>query len=160
MIRYLLLSTVIVVGAAVLATAWANRDLIRIKIASVYAHAPSKAGGASGSERATPAPLSGDAPWALSALPECLTQLAVSKGPPAYVRAHLPPGARPIAPPATLTYGDCRIMISGDEAFVSRGVDRLRIPPRAQFYRADGRLALILETRGGTELRVYEPVQR
>jgi hypothetical protein len=160
MIRYLVLSTMIVVGTAVLATAWVNRDLIRVKLASVYAHAPSKPGDASGAEQATPAPLSGDAPWVLSALPECLTQVSVSKGPPAYVRAHLPAGSTPIAPSATLTYGDCSIMISGDEAYVRRGVDRLRIPPRAYFYRADGLLALIRESRNGTELRVYEPVER
>jgi hypothetical protein len=88
-----------------------------------------------------------------------LTQVLVSKGPPAYVRAHLPAGARAIAPPATLTYGECRIMISGDEALVSRGADRLRIPPRAQFYRAKGMLVLVRESPDGTELRVYEPAQ-
>jgi hypothetical protein len=157
MMRYLLLSTVIVVGIAVLVTGWANRDLIRIKIASVYSHGSAKSGFASSANAPAPARLLGDAPWILSALPECLAQVSESKGPPAYVRAHLPPGATRIAAHATLTYGDCSIMISGDEAYVRRGVDYLRIPPRAQFYQASGLLALI---RDGTELRVYEPVKQ
>ena len=160
MIRYLLLSTVIVVGAAVFATAWINRDLIKVKIASVYARGTAKSGFESSANAPQPARLLGDAPWILSALPGCLTQLSESKGPLAYVRAHLPPGASRVPGRATLTYGDCRIMISGDEAYVQRGIDYLTIPPPAQFYRAGALLALIRENRDGAELRVYEPVDR
>jgi hypothetical protein len=158
-IRYLLLSALIVVGVAVIVAGWVNRDLIRIKIASVYARVHAKPGAAS-MARATAAPLSGDAPWALSALPECLIQTSESNGTMAYVRAHLPERVAPIAAPATLTYGDCRIIIAGDEAFVRRGADRLRIPPRVQFYRGEGVLAMIRQTPAGSELRVYEPAQR
>jgi hypothetical protein len=156
-LRYLLLSTAIVVGAAMVVAAWVNRDLIRIKIASVYARVPAKAGAAASRGRIAMPALSGDAPWALSALPECLIQTSESAGPLAYVRAHLPPGAAPIVPPATLVYGDCSITIDGNEAFVRRGADRLRIPPRVQFYRAEGLLALIRETAQRAELRVYQP---
>jgi hypothetical protein len=160
MLRYLLLSTVIVVGIAIGVAAWANRDLIRIKIASVYARVPPKPSAAL-SHAGAPAPaMRGDAPWALSALPECLIQTSESSGSLEYVRAHLPRGAVPIVPPATLVYGDCSIRIAGSEAYVWRGSDRLRIPPRAQFYRAEGHLALIHETAQGAELRVYEPAQR
>ncbi len=159
MIRYLVLSTVIVVGVAVVVAGWVNRDLIRIKLASVYARVPAKLGGATGLEREAGAPLYGDAPWALSALPECLEQTSESRGSLAYVRAHLPPAAVAIRPPAVLRYGDCSITIADDEAFVRRGSDRLRIPPRAQFYRADGLLALMRESPSGDELRVYEPAR-
>jgi hypothetical protein len=136
-----------------------NRDLIRIKIASVYAHV-TKPGGPAGPVRATAAPLTGDAPWALSALPECLMQMSESNGSRAYVRAHLPAGAVPVRPPATLHYGDCSVTITGDEAYVRRGSDRLRIPPRVQFYRAQELLVMIRETPQTVELRVYEPAQR
>ena len=78
----------------------------------------------------------------------------------AYVLAHLPAGAVPVAAPARLVYGDCSITIVGDEAYVRRGDDRFRIPPRARFYRADGLLALVRETPGRVDLRVYEPAQR
>jgi hypothetical protein len=160
MLKYLLLSTVIVVGIGILVAAWVNRDLIRIKLASVYARVPAKPGSASDAERREERALRGDAPWALSALPECLIQLSESRGTLRYVRAHLPAGAVPIVPPATLEYGDCSITLAGDEAYVRRGDDRLRIPPHAYFYRTADSLALIRETPGGAELRVYEPAQR
>jgi hypothetical protein len=149
---------VIVVGGAVLATAWVNRDLIRIRIASVYAGSP-KPAAPNGPAAGGGAPLRGDAPWALSALPECLIQTSESTGPSSYVRAHLPPGAVPVAPPARLVYGDCAISIVGDEAYVQRGNDRLRIPPHVRFYRAAGLLAMIRETPNRAELRVYQPVK-
>lgn len=160
MLRYLLLSTVIVLVVAVVVAGWMNRDLIRIKIASVYAHAPSKRGAFAGLEHATAAPLFGDAPWALSALPECLTQTSESRGSVAYVRAHLPAGAVRIVPPANLVYGDCSITIEGDEAYVRRGVDRLRIPPRVLFYRAEDQLVLVRQATDGNELRIYEPAKQ
>jgi hypothetical protein len=160
MLKYLLLSTVIVVAVAVGVAAWTNRDLIRIKLASVYARAHANPGGGAGVERATAAPLSGDAPWALSALPECLTQTSESRGSFAYVRAHLPARAVPVLPPAKLVYGDCSITIEGDEAYVQRGADRLRIPPRVQFYHAEGELVLIRLATEGDELRVYEPAKQ
>jgi hypothetical protein len=160
MIRYLVLSTVIVVGVGVVVAAWVNRDLIRIKIASVYAHARSKPGAAGLHEAGSSEALSGDAPWALSALPECMMQTSKSTGSANYVRSHLPPGSVPVTPPATLIYGDCTIRIVGDEAYVRRGADRLRIPPRTRFYRAGNLLALIRVTQEGAELRVYERAQR
>jgi len=149
-----------VLAVAVTVAGWANRDLIRIKIASVYARVAAKPGGAAGAARATAAPLTGDAPWALSALPECLMQTSESTGSWEYVRAHLPPGSVPIRAPATLQYGDCSVTITGDEAYVRRGNDRLRIPPHVQFYRAADLLAMIRETPQSVELRVYEPAQR
>jgi hypothetical protein len=159
-LRYLILSAAIVVGAAVLATAWANRDLIRIKIAGTNLRFPAKPGASSAAARSPGGPLRGDAPWALSALPECLTQTSESTGSRRYVRAHLPPRAVPIVPPARLVYGDCTIVIAGDEAYVRRGADRLRIPPSVQFYRTPDRLALVREKANAAELRVYEPVRR
>jgi hypothetical protein len=155
-LRYLVLSTLIVLASAVVVAGWVNRDLIRIKIASVYARVSANPGAAASEQRAS-VPLSGDAPWALSALPECLTQMTESMGTLAYVRAHLPHGAQAIAPPATLRYGDCSISIAGDEALVRRGPDRLRIPPRVQFYRTQGLLAMLRQTPQGAELRVYAP---
>ena len=143
-----------------LATAWANRELIRIKIGSAYARVQAKPGVAGAPPQGPGAALRGDAPWALSALPECLTQVSESSGPASYVRAQLPRGAAPIVPPATLVYGDCTITIAGDQAYVRRGADRLHIPPSVQFYRASGRLALLREGSHGAQLRVYEPAQR
>lgn len=159
MLKYLAVSTVIVLGVAVLVAAWINRDLIRIKLASVYARVEAKPG-VGDALRATAAPFSGDAPWALSALPECLVQVTKSTGSARYVRAHLPARSMPIVPPKRLVYGDCAIEIENDEAIVRRGSDRLRIPPHARFYRSAGLFSMVRETAQGAELRVYQPAQR
>ena len=159
MIKYLAMSAVIVLGIGVVVAAWVNRDLIRIKMASVYARVAPKPGVSSSMSSGGTASMSGDAPWALSALPECLTQVSKSTGSRRYVRAHLPHSARRIVPPARLAYGDCTISIDGDEAFVRRGSDRFRIPPRVQFYRVRGEVAMIRETAASVELRVYQPVR-
>jgi len=157
MLRYLAISTVIVLAIAIVVAGWMNRDLIRIKIASVYAPAPPKPLPSEGPGRGTPVPLSGDAPWALSALPECLVQISETTGPPDYVLPHLPPGSQPVHPPRTLRYGDCTIFVTGDEATVSRGADRFRIPPKIRFYRTSATLALLRVEGGGMDLRVYQP---
>jgi len=153
------MSTVIVLGIGVVVAAWVNRDLIRIKMASVYARVAPKPGASSRVRSGAIAPLSGDAPWALSALPECLTQLSKSTGSTRYVMAHLPKNAVRIAPPAHLAFGDCTIAIDGLQAFVRRGDDRFRIPPSVQFYRAGTEFAMLRAAAGSVELRVYQPVK-
>ena len=159
MIKYLAVSTVIVLGIGVVVAAWANRDLIRIKLASVYAREAPKPGAPNLMSSGAIAPMSGDAPWALSALPECLTQVSKSSGSGRYVRAHLPRSAVRVVPPARLSYGDCTISIDDDQAFVRRGADRFRIPPSVQFYRARGEVAMMRETAASVELRIYQPAQ-
>lgn len=159
MIKYLAVSTVIVLGIGFLVAAWVNRDLIRIKIASVYARVAPKPGASSRVQRSAVAALSGDAPWALSALPECLTQVSKSAGSARYVAAHLPKNAVWIAPPAHLSFGDCSISIDRGEAFVRRGDDRFRIPPSVQFYRAGAEIVMMREASGSVELRTYESVK-
>ncbi len=156
MIRYYAIAVVLVMSAAVLATAWVNRDLIRIKIASVYAPAPPKPLDSTGGPR-TAVPFRGDAPWALSALPGCVTQVLARTGPRAYVLEGLPSGATPVVGRATLSYGDCTISVGGDEAYVTRGPDRFHIPPHVQFYTAPGALAVLRADAKGNELRVYAP---
>jgi hypothetical protein len=156
LIRYVALATVIVLGVAVLSTAWLGRDLIRIKIASVVASAPPKPEAPEATSGSSAAAFSGDAPWALSALPECLIQVSAAHGTRGYVLAQLPHLA-PVVPPARLVYGDCTISVAGDEAIVVRGTDRFRIPPVTHFYRGNGTLAVLRESGGRFELRTYQP---
>jgi hypothetical protein len=152
----LVLSAIIVFGVAVVVAGWTNRDLIRLKIASVYARVSPKPVQPGPSVSVSPKAMSGDAPWALSALPECFIQMSETSGPPAYVMSHVPPGAVQLRAPATLRYADCTVSIAGDEAYVTRGPDRFRIPPKAWFYRSATQLALLRQDSRGTELRVYE----
>jgi hypothetical protein len=158
-LKYLAISTVIVLGVAIGVAAWVNRDLIRIKIASVYARAVPKPAAQPHSGGGRAPGFAGDAPWALSALPECLSQVSMSSGSARYVRARIPSGAVRVDAPARLTYGDCTIAITGNAALVSRGADRFTIPPSVEFYRAAGLLAVMRESEGNVELRVYRPVR-
>jgi hypothetical protein len=154
-IRYFALATVIVLTIAVLATAWTNREALRIKIASTNVPMSPKPDDTNGPTGHSTVPFRGDAPWALSAVPDCLKPLSVTTGPLPYVLRHVPAGATPVVPPATLAYGDCTISITGDEANVRRGDDRLHIPARVRFYRAPGMLAVLRMDGSGNELRVY-----
>jgi hypothetical protein len=155
MLRYLVISAVVVLSALVLGTGWAQRDLIRIRIAAAFATVPPKREAGSALGPADRSGVRGDAAWALSALPECLIQTSESTGPLPYVLRHLPGGSAAVSAPARLVYGDCTISLVDDEAYVVRGNDRLRIPPRVRFYRGPGFLALLRTDGSGNELRVY-----
>lgn len=102
----------------------------------------------------------GDAPWALSALPECFVQESRTTGPLRFVMAHLPKGATLVLPGRTLTAADCSVFVKGNEVWVWRGKDRLRVPPPSQLYAsgrlsAGGTLALLQGGGRGYDLRVY-----
>lgn len=97
----------------------------------------------------------GDAPWALSALPECFAPISKTTGPARYVLAQLPSGLVMARPGVTLYYADCRVRVGDGVAYVDRGTDHLRIPPVSRIYYAPGRLALLRGGAGGLDLRVY-----
>jgi hypothetical protein len=145
-----------VIGVAIVA-GYANRDRIRLKIASVTASVPPKAAQTPPASARRSTAFSGDAPWALSALPECFSQISKSTSPTlGYVLAHLPKGASMVRPPQDLSYADCSVHIAGDAIYVKRGADRMRIPPPARLYVNGGQVALLRGGTGGYELRVYE----
>ena len=161
MFRYYVIATIIVLTIAVLATAWNERDRLTPAAspspsARVYASS-SPHGGFEAEPGSGGAPLRGDAPWALSALPACLIQRSEATGPVSYVRSKLPKGAKEIPPGAVLHYGPCTISVGDGEAVVSRGPDVLRIPPRVSFYRTDAALALLRVSGNHGDLRIYTP---
>jgi len=145
-----------VLSIAVFATAWNNRELIRIRIAPTTVPAPPKPGDASDAHGRSPTALSGDAPWALSALPDCTTEVRSAHGPLAYVRSKLPADAQPIPPGTVLSLGACTIFVGSGEVRVHRGSDRLRIPPRSTLYRTGLQFALLRQSGKTADLRVYE----
>jgi hypothetical protein len=160
LLRYYAIATCIVLTVAVLATAWSNRDRIRSAVSPSaapqhYTPAATPHGGFEGEGGAGHAPMRGDAPWALSALPDCLVQQREATGTLAYVRSKLPAGATVLGPGTILHYGPCTIFVRDGEALVSRGGDRLRIPPHVTLYRAGNALALLRQLGGSGELRVY-----
>jgi hypothetical protein len=138
---------------------YVNREKLAIKIKSVFVPVPPKPAQA-GAEGRSAGSFRGDAPWALSALPECFDQTSKSTAPAlGYVLQHLPAGASMVRPPATLRYADCTLHVTGDQVLVDRGSDRLRIPPQSRIYTAPGTLALLRGSNGGYELRVYRVKQ-
>jgi hypothetical protein len=157
MLRYYAIATVIVLAVAVLATAWEHRDLIRIRIGSTNLPVSPRPAGRMGAAEGTSGAFRGDAPWALSALPECLQQISKSTGPLSYVESKLPPGSSRVPPGSSLLYGNCTIFVRDAELSVRRGPDRLRVPPHVTLYRAGGELALLRRSGATGELRVYVP---
>jgi hypothetical protein len=135
---------------------WSNREKIALKIKSVYASVPPKASQTLPPSKRGHSNVFGDAPWAMSALPECFTQESKTTGPKAYVLAHLPAGAVMMRPGDSASFADCTLQVSGNTILVTRGTDRLRIPPIARLYRTGTGLALLRGGSGGLELRVYE----
>jgi hypothetical protein len=150
------LATVLVLATAIVVSGWGLRHRLRINVGEGHGQ-----GGAPNPQASTTPPprstLAGDAPWALSALPECFEQLSVDTGPREFLSRHLPAGSVRVAPPARLKFADCTIYAVRDEVYVQRGGDAFRIPPPATLYRSPGRIWLLRATGGGGELRVYQP---
>jgi hypothetical protein len=99
-----------------------------------------------------------DAPWALSALPECLIQQSVFRAIDiAGLQVHIPKGAQRVAAGTELTYRNCTIEVRAKDARVVRGADRFHIPPLSQFYTTNKSLVFIRQTTDGhgAELRIY-----
>lgn len=145
-----------VVLAVAAAAGYVNREKLALKIKSVYVKVPPKAAQPQPQTKRRPQAFTGDAPWALSALPECFVQTSESTAPDlSYVLSRLPKGAVMARPATVLRYGDCTLHVEGEQVLVTRGSDRMRIPPKARIYTAPGELALLRGSGGGYDLRVY-----
>lgn len=100
-------------------------------------------------------PVTGDAPWALSALPACFHQRSGARGPAAFARRRIPRGARRVGGASTLRVADCTLVLRGDAALVTRGENRLVIPAVSRFYVAGNRLVLDRTDGAHDDVRVY-----
>ncbi len=145
------------VAAFVIAGFYANPD-IAIKIKSVFVKVPPKAAPSEAPSKRASSAFVADAGWALSVLPECFTQTSKSTGPLNYVLANLPSGSSMLRPGASVDSADCHITVTSDTVVVTRGSDRLRVPPIARLYEAPGWVALLRGGGDGFELRVYRTV--
>jgi hypothetical protein len=154
--RYLGIATLIVIGLLVLLTklpresAGSNGDVR-------YSSSSATPGPAQNADRpaAPPGPVSGDAPWALSALPECFHQVSQRSGTPEFARAEFPRGARLVAPGLRLRVADCTLDVARDSAVVVRGENRFVVPPAARFFVAGSHVVLDRTAGGRVEVRVY-----
>lgn len=162
MLRYFVIASVLVVGTFVGITAY-HRYHLPIAVKGGRATMPPHASSSAPPSSHRVQGLRGDAPWALSALPECLVQTQEWKGSLGVVTSHVPRGARAVAPWSVLHYGDCTIFVARGQAVVHRGQDWLRIPPLIRLYtyssiRSAG-IALVRSVCAGARcpaiLRVY-----
>ena len=145
MLRYFAIATVIVLAVVVIVTMRAHLVLpAHVNFWKATAAPP------------PPDDTTGNAPWALSALPDCFVQRSETSGAPAYVEAQIPARARPVPEGTRLSYGPCTILVQKGELLVERGSDRLRVPPRATLYTAGNMLVLIRVSGKTAVLRTYE----
>ena len=123
----------------------------------MYASVPPKAAQADAQSRRRAHVLGLEAPWVLSALPECLRQTYEAAGTRAYVAARLPAGFEPQRAGTSLQYHDCAIEARANDVLVRRGGDRYYVPAPAQLFRKGNSIALMHEMGSRAVLRIYEP---
>ncbi|MDQ2908281.1 MAG: hypothetical protein M3R44_02905 [Candidatus Eremiobacteraeota bacterium] len=109
--------------------------------------------------------VTGFAPWALSALPECFTQTREVRGPAPYVRARVPAGLVDIPAGSMLRSSDCTVFRRTPARLdVERGSDvHLKVAAVRAFLTGPGRasrpqirtLVLIVKSGAGLVLRRY-----
>ena len=105
-----------------------------------------------------PAAVTGTAPWALSAVPECFHQESEAHGSAAFVAARLPAQARRLAPGSTLVAADCTLLVGAETLTLRRGAEQLVVPPETRAYALGERLAVLREAGAKSDLRVYRRV--
>jgi hypothetical protein len=155
LLRYFAISALLVVTIVAVVAAYAMRDRLRLKIASVNVPVPPKAAQSAPPSNRTPPPLRGAAPWALSAVPECFQQTSKATGTLAYVLGHLAPGAVMLRPGSVVRAADCVVTVRSDSVELDRRSDRLLVPAPSRLYRRSGGYALLEGEPTGYVLRNY-----
>jgi hypothetical protein len=157
MLPYLAVATVLVVGALVVfaSRTGPRRDL---KVASLPAHGTPSPPRHEAASTFAPGPVTGNAPWALSALPECFRQESEAHGSAAFVTGQLPASARRLEPGTVLAVADCRLLVGRATLTVERGRERLVVPPDTRAYALGDGLAVLRRAAARSELRVYRRV--
>jgi hypothetical protein len=154
MTRYYLIATAIVVliGGLLFAHRLAPPDL---RVSARATGTPTVESPARAGAGTTPRPFTGQGTWVLSALPACFVERSRAAGPLADLTAKIPPPADRLAPGTTLRRADCRLLVRDHDLWVSRGADRLRVPPDAALYQEGDRLTLVVRTGSRIEIRRY-----
>ncbi len=127
-----------------------------LQMRAVQAHGPPTIGRKQPRSNLHPGPFGADAPWALSALPECWLQQNVWRAPATSgLHAHLPASAQEISPGSVLQYRNCTLEVRTNDAIVTRGKDRFHIPPETHFFSYDDELIFVRQSKAA-ELRTYK----
>jgi hypothetical protein len=159
MSRYYAIATALVIGALVIGASTARRGP-PLDVRSVQATGSPSPPRPQSASTLVPPGVTGEAPWALSALPECFVQESQARGSMRFVLAHLPAHARQLPSHVLSRSGDCAVHVLVNSALVERGGERLTIPPTARFWVAGRRLAFVRTIGANAELRVYHRADR
>lgn len=165
MLRYFVAATALVVAFIVIVTAF-HRGAAGPPGRPHYVTATGTPGPPQNAPdvRRTPEAVTGFAPWALSALPECFTQTREVRGPAVYVRAHLGASLPEIPVGRELRSGDCSVVRRRARLEVKRGADVALIVPDVVGFSAERTgsrgaqartLVLVIRSDAGLLLRRY-----
>ncbi len=154
MLPFYVVATVLVVGALVVGSLWSHPGR-PLDVRTVQATGTPSASRVQSRATIVPSAVRGNAPWALSALPECFRQELAARGPLRFVRSRLPAGARAIAAGTVLNQADCVVTFGVRTIGVMRGDVRLVVPPDTRAFVAGGSLAVLRRAGANAELRVY-----
>jgi len=154
MLPFYVVATVLVVGALVIGSLRSHPGK-PLDVRTVQATGTPSASRVQSRATIVPFAVRGNAPWALSALPECFRQELAVRGPIAFVRAHLAPAAHAIPAGTVLNQADCVVTFGVRTIGVMRGDVRLVIPPDTRAFAAGGSLAVLRRAGASAELRVY-----
>jgi hypothetical protein len=157
MVPYYAAATVIVLGASILFASGLGRGR-DLAVKSVPARGTPSPPRHEAASTFRPGGVTGNAPWALSAVPECFRQESEVRGAAAFVSGSLPPGARPLLAGTVVAVADCRLLVGASTLTLERGGERLVVPPDTRAYAAGGRLAVLRRAGGTADLRVYRRV--
>jgi hypothetical protein len=102
-----------------------------------------------------PTAFSGSGSWTMSSLPSCFHERERIRGPVAQLRPQFPPSSERVRPPSVVFSGNCTIQVRDHELWITRGADRLRVPPQADLYRTGAGLTLTYVHGTRAEIRRY-----
>ena len=158
MLRFYAIATALVVaiGSVVFARHLAEMRDFNVRGTPRPGQTPTITRGAGGGAPRPAATFSADGPWVMSALPGCFEQQKSIVGASDVVNAKIPPASERLRAGTVLHWVNCTITVGAHDVRITRGDDRLRVPPEAALYRHDDRLTLVWESAyGRTEIRVY-----
>ena len=154
MLPYYGIAAVIVIAGVILFAAGAGRGR-DVEVKTEPAHGTPSPPRHEAASTFRPGPVTGSAPWALSAVPECFRQIKHDRGTAAFAARRLPPGARRLAPGTVMAVADCRLLVGAATLTLERGDERLVVPPRTAAYAAGDTLSVLRTTGNAGDLRVY-----
>jgi hypothetical protein len=154
--RFVLVATVVV--AALGSLVFAHRGgppNLRISAKVSGTPTPTAEGPDTAGTAPTQAAFRGSGAWVMSSLPACFRERERVRGSVAELRSKFPPPSERVRPPSVVLSGDCTVTVRDRDLLISRGADRLRVPPEAFLYRESGGFTLVFIHGTRAEIRRY-----